>query len=110
MMSVDERKIALRNIESVMPNVVFEHLINILTMVKGCMNDLLVEALSRASTNPAYAFTYLMKTNEREETINPIREILDLCEGWFITSNSVVGSGGRVAWKVKSIIEKKLAE
>ena len=106
MMSADERKIALRNIESVVPSVVFDHLINILTKVGGCINDLLVEALGKTSTNPTHTFTYLMKTNEREETITPIREILDLCEGWFITSTCSRSSSGRVAWKVKSIIEK----
>jgi len=106
MMSADERKTALRNIESVVPNVVFNRLISILTMIGGCTNDLLVEALSRASTNPAYAFTYLMKTNERAETITLIREILDLCEGWFIASTCSLGSGGRVKWRVKSIIKK----
>lgn len=110
MMSVDERKVALRNIESVVPSVVFDHLISILTKIGGCTNDLLVEALSRTSINPAYTFTYLMKTNERAETITLIREILDLCEGWFITSTCSMSSSGRVKWNVKSIIKKKLAE
>ena len=106
--SADERKIALRNIESVVPNIVFDRFISILTKVEGCINDLLIEALGKASTNPTYTFTYLMKTNESEETITPIREILDLCEGWFITSTSTPGSNSRVQWKVNSIIGKEL--
>lgn len=106
--SADERKTALRNIESVVPNVVFDRFISILTKVEGCTNDLLVEALGKASTHPAYTFTYLMKTNESEETITPIREILDLCEGWFITSTSISGSSSRVRWKVSSLIGKEL--
>ena len=108
MMSLDERKTALRNIESVVPNVVFDRLLIILTKVGGCINDLLVEALGKASTNAAHTFTYLMKTNEHEETITPIREILDLCEGWFITSTCSRSSSGRVKWNVKSLIGKEL--
>lgn len=109
-MNADEKKTALKNIANVIPSVVFDRLINILTRVEGCNNDMLVAALGKASINPAYIFTYLMKTNESKETITPIREILDLCEGWFITSTSTVSSGERVRWNVKSLIGKELPE
>ena len=108
MMNEDERNAALRNIASVVPNAVFDRLVNVLTMVEEHNNDLLVAALSRVSTDPAHTFTYLMNKNEPEETITPIREILDLCEGWFITSTFSLSSNGRAKWNVKSIIGKEL--
>lgn len=108
MMNEDERKAALRNIASVIPSAVFDRLINVLTLVEGHNNDLLIAALSRVSTDPAHTFTYLMNTNEHEETITPIREILDLCEGWFITSTFSLSSSGRAKWNVKSIIGRGL--
>ena len=107
MINEDERKAALRNIASVVPSAVFDRLVNVLTLVEGTNNDLLVGALGRASTNPAHTFTYLMNTNEHEETITPIREILDLCEGWLITSTFGLSSSGRAKWSVKSIIGKE---
>lgn len=108
MMDADERKIALRNIERVVPSAVFDRLINVLTMIGEHNNDALVHALSGLSTDPVSSFIYRMKIEEHEETITPIREILDLCEGWFITSKSTVGVNGRVNWKVESIIGKEL--
>lgn len=108
MMSTDERQAALRNIARVVPSVVFDRLINVLTMIEERNNDALVHALSEVSTDPTHSFTYRMNTAEHEESITPIREILDLCEGWFITSNSVVSSGGRVRWEVHSIIGKEV--
>lgn len=110
MINEDERKAALRNIASVVPNAVFDRLIKVLTLIEGTNNDLLVGALGRASTNPAHTFIYRMNTGEHEETITPIREILDLCEGWFITSKSTVGVNGRVRWEVVSIIGKGLVK
>ena len=110
MMDTDERQAALRNIARVVPNVVFDRLINVLTMVGERNNDALVAALSRSSTIPDHTFTYRMDTEEHEETITPIREILDLCEGWFITSKSIVGTSGRVRWEVESIVGKELAK
>ena len=107
MMDVDERKAALNNIASVVPSAVFDRLINVLTMVEERNNDALVHALSEVSINPTHTFTYLMNTNEHEETITPIREILDLCEGWLITSTFSLSSSGRAKWSVKSIIGKE---
>lgn len=108
MMGTDERQAALMNIARVVPGAVFDRLINVLTMVEEHNNDALVHALSEVSTDPTHTFTYRMNTEEHEESITPIREILDLCEGWFITSNSVVGSSGRVRWEVHSIIGKEV--
>lgn len=108
MMNEDERKAALRNIASVVPSAVFDRLVDVLALVEEHNNDPLVAALSRVSTDPAHTFTYLMNKDEPEETITPIREILDLCEGWFITSKSAIGMSGRVIWKVESIIGKEL--
>jgi hypothetical protein len=110
MMDADERKAALRNIESVVPSAVFDRLINVLTMIEEHNNDALVHALSLTSTDPSHSFTYRMNSAEHKETITPIREILDLCEGWFITSKSVVGTSGRVRWEVESIIGRELTE
>ena len=110
MMNTGERQAALRNIEKVVPSAVFDRLINVLTMVEERNNDALVQALSKVSTNPTYTFTYRMQTEENVESITPIREILDLCEGWFITSHSIISLGGQVRWVVKSLIGKELPE
>lgn len=110
MMNTGERQAALRNIEKVVPSVVFDRLINVLTMVEERNNDALVQALSKVSTNPKHTFTYRMQTEENVESITPIREILDLCEGWFITSNPIISLGGQVRWVVKSLIGKELPE
>lgn len=108
MMGTDERQAALMNIARVVPGAVFDRLINVLTMVEEHNNDALVHALSEVSTDPTHSFTYRMNTGEPEESITPIREILDLCEGWFITSNSVANPGERVRWEVHSIIGKEV--
>ena len=110
MMDTDERQAALRNIEKVVPSAVFDRLINVLTMIEERNNDALVHALSEVSTDPTHTFTYRMNTEEHEESITPIREILDLCEGWFITSKSVLGTSGRVRWEVESIIGREIVE
>lgn len=102
MLNTDERKTALRNIESVVPSTVFNYLINILTTIEDWKNDAIVEALSRASTNPAYSFYY--RAGSKKDT--PISEILDLCEGWFITSNSIEQG----EWRVESLIGKEVPE
>lgn len=107
-MDVDERKAALKNIANVVPSVVFDCLINILTTVGQHTNDAIVTALNKASTNPTFSFTYIMNPEYNEGSITPIREILDLCEGWFITSTSSLDLNGRVHWHVKSLIEKEL--
>jgi hypothetical protein len=106
MMSTDERQTALKNIASVVPSAVFDRLINVLTMIEERNNDALVQALSEVSTNPTHSFAYRMNTKDHVESITPIREILDLCEGWFITSHSVANPDERVRWEVNSIIEE----
>ena len=107
-MSVDERRAALRNIARVIPSVVFDRFIQVLTTVKEPLDDVLVRALSDISTDPMRTFCYRMKKEEPEDAITPIREILDLCEGWFITSNSVVTLDERIKWEVHSIVGKEV--
>ena len=107
-MSTDERRTALANIARVIPSAVFDRFIHVLTAVEERNKDALVHALSRASTEPTHYFAYVMNTGEHVEAITPIREILDLCEGWFITSTSVVNPGERVRWEVNSIIGKEV--
>ena len=105
-MSTDERRTALANIARVVPSAVFDQFLHILTAVEERNKDVLVRALSRASTDPTHYFAYIMNTGEPVEAITPIREILDLCEGWFITSHSVANPDERVRWEVNSIIEE----
>lgn len=109
-MNADERQAALRSIARVVPSAVFDRLINVLTMIEERTNDALVHALSNISTEPTDSFIYHMKVGEREESITPIREILDLCEGWFITSTFSLDSDGRGKWDVESLIGKELPE
>lgn len=107
-MNTDERRTALRDIARVVPSAVFDRFIAILITIEEHNNDALVRALSKASTDPTHFFAYVMNTGEHVETITPIREILDLCEGWFITSTSVVNPGERVIWEVHSIVGKEV--
>lgn len=100
-----ERINSIKNIERAIPISVFNRFIAILTLVnESATNNALVRALGKAAINPSYTFLYRMSKGEPEDKITPIREILDLCEGWFITSVAQHETE-RVVWHVKSIID-----
>lgn len=100
-----ERINSIKNIERVIPVSVFNRFIALLALVnKSSNNNALVCALGKTAINPSYTFAYRMSTGDPEDKITPIREILDLCEGWFITSVAQHETE-RVVWHVKSIID-----
>ena len=106
-MTSEERTNALRRIGAVVPDIVFERFIMILTQIEESNNDALVCALDRMCRKESDGFAYRMTTGENKETITPIREVLDLFEGWILTATvSVIND--RVKWDVSSIIGKEL--
>lgn len=106
-MTPEERNKALSHIGAVIPEVVFERFIMILTQIEEKNNDALVTVLDRICQNISNGFSYTMNTGESADAITPIREALDLLEGWIITSQ-IASTGHRVRWGVDSIIGKEV--
>lgn len=106
-MTSEERADALRRIGALIPAVVFERFIMILTQIEENNNDALVHALDNICRDATDGFSYSMNTGENADTITPIREVLDLLEGWIITSQ-ITSTEHRVRWGVNSIIGKEV--
>jgi len=104
-MTPEERNKALNRIGAVIPEVVFKRFIRILTLVSENNNNKLVEALYRMCIDDSEGFWYNMDAGEKQDTITPIREIIDLLEGWILTA-TVDTTHERVKWHVQSIIER----
>ena len=102
-MSIEDRERAIANIQKTVPEEVFNSFVCVLSRVQGFNNDLLVNALNNVINDKKHTFAYRMETGDNETTITPIREILDLFEGWFITSKSRQVSDEKIVWDVKSI-------
>ena len=105
-MNENERARALRNIQALVPDVVFDRFIMILTQINTANNDALVFALNSTCCDKNHTFIYRMSTGQTEADITPIREILDLFEGWIITSKAVIGPS-QIRWEVESIVGKE---
>ena len=104
MMSCEERAKAIGIIQHGLPDYIFNRFVNVLTQVAEVSNDAIVYSLSRIMTESSYAFYYRMKETQDETTITPLREILDLLEGWIITSHVQLSPvTHRTIWYVKSI-------
>ena len=108
MMSTEQREEAIARIQAVVPEMVFTRFTQILCMIEERNNDALVSALARQTTGNTMGFGYNMESNADKDTITPIREVLDLFEGWFITSVMETRSNGRIHWEVESIIGKEI--
>ena len=65
----------------------------------------LIEAVNRMCIDESDGFWYNMDTGELQDTVTPIREIIDLLDGWILTA-TVNTSHDRVQWHVQSIIGK----
>ena len=103
MMSIEDRERAIANIQKTVPEEVFNSFVCVLPRVEAYTNDALVSTLNKSINNNKHTFMYRMETGDNETTITPIREILDLFEGWFITSKSRQNPDGMTVWDVKSI-------
>ena len=101
-MTPEERNKALQNIGAIIPGIVFERFIMILTQVGERNNNKLVEALNRLCIDDSDGFWYNMGTGELQDTVTPIREIIDLLDGWILTA-TVSTEHGRVQWHVESL-------
>lgn len=104
-MTPEERNKALNRIGAIVPKVVFERFIMVLTQVNERNNNKLIDALSRMCTDESDGFWYNMDTGELQDTITPIREIIDLLEGWILTA-TINTEHDRIQWHVQSIIGK----
>ena len=104
-MTPEERSQALSHIGAIIPKVVFERFIMVLAQVSERNNNSLINALNRMCTDESDGFWYNMDTGELQDTITPIREIIDLLDGWILTATVNIESN-RVQWHVQSIIGK----
>ena len=104
-MTPEQRNDALNRLKTVIPTVVFERFIMVLTQVSESSNNKLVEALDRMCTDDSDGFWYNMNTGETQDVITPIREIIDLLEGWILTA-TVDTTHNRVKWHVQSIMTR----
>ena len=84
---------------------VFDRFIMVLTQVSEKNYNKLIEAVNRMCIDESDGFWYNMDTGELQDTVTPIREIIDLLDGWILTA-TVNTSHDRVQWHVQSIIGK----
>lgn len=101
-MTVEERNKALGIINDNIPTIIFEQFLEVCTQINETNRDALIQAISRLHTKGITQFYYSMNSGELENQITPIREALDLLEGWDITSY-VCDREPRISWKVKLI-------
>ena len=107
-MNEEQRAEALKYLGTLIPKVVFDRFIMVLTQIEENNNNALVRALNNLCHDRTNEFTYAMNTGESAELITPIREALDLLEGWIITSCIKDTGEKRVRWEVHSIIGKEV--
>lgn len=105
-MTIEEREININDIQNMIPDRIFTNFCEILTQIGDENNarDSLIAALGRVCRKESHSFAYVMKATYNENTITPIREILDLLDGWLISSK-VVSTSPRTRWAVDSIVE-----
>ena len=104
-MTPEERNAALKRIGSLVPGIVFERFIMVLTQVSERNNNKLVEAINQMCIDESDGFWYNMDTGDLQDTITPIREIIDLLDGWIFTA-TLNTEHDRIQWHVQSIIGK----
>lgn len=104
-MTPEQRSDALNRLKTVIPTVVFERFIMVLTQISESNNNKLVEVLDRMCTDDSDGFWYIMNTGETQDVITPIREIIDLLEGWILTA-TVNTEHDKVQWHIQSIITR----
>lgn len=105
-MSEEERAEALSRISALLPTVIFTQFTVVLTRIQGANHDALIHAIDGVCRDKD-TFMYRMNSNEPIDKITPIREALDLLEGWILTS-SPSADGTRVKWTVASIVGKEV--
>ena len=105
-MSEEERSEMLRRISALLPTIVFTQFTVVLTQIQGANHDALIHAIDGICRREKDTFTYRMNSDETADKITPIREALDLLEGWILTSSCSMGSRNRVEWTVASIVGK----
>lgn len=103
-MTPEERSRALDRIKAMIPYEVFKRFVIVLIQVNNKReNNDLVRALNRMCEDESYDFWYTMDKDEYQDTITPIREIIDLLDGWILTA-TISNEHDMTLWHVKSII------
>ena len=105
-MSEEERAEMLHRISALLPTIVFTQFTMVLTQIQGTNHDALIHAIDGICRNTGTTFTYRMNADETADKITPIREALDLLEGWILTSSYSMGGRNRIEWTVASIVGK----
>lgn len=95
-------KKALHTIQTMIPIEVFKQFCQVLSCINAPISDMLITSILSICTKKEKGFTYRMKTSDNINTITPIREALDLLEGWIITA-TVTTTAPRVEWRVTAI-------
>ena len=105
-MTTEERKSNIADIQHMIPDCIFTTFCEVLTRIgdESDAKDSLIGALGRVCRKESQGFSYIMKATYNENTITPIREILDLLDGWLVSSK-VVSTVPRTRWAVDSIVK-----
>ena len=105
-MTEEERADFLTTIQNNIPEIVFERFCIILSQIRSTVNNnKLIEALGKICKNQSKDFCYVMDIGQSKDTITPIREVIDLLDGWIITAQSKI-DGTIIQWEVNSILNE----
>jgi len=102
-MTLEERRQALNSIETMIPGIIFKRFMIALAQVNNQQDKYaLLRVLSRMCKDESHEFWYTMEKDESQDTITPIREIIDLLDGWILTATVSTGLD-MTLWHVQSI-------
>jgi hypothetical protein len=102
-MSEDEREEYMKVIQDNLSDILFTRLILLLTDLDTHTTDMLIEALANMFMKKAAGFWYKMTEEATIQTISIVREVIDLLDGWVITSYADWSYTGTLAWHVSPI-------
>lgn len=105
-MTDEERVRAMYNIQFQLPDIIYNRLTEILDSIKTDAHDSIINALDKMVTNRCAGFIYHMQTGQTEKDTTPITELIDLLDGWILTSHlSIIKN--HTCWNVNVIKHEK---
>ena len=105
-MNYDERKEALDYIRTKIPKEVYVDFMVAIARVHKGNDDRVIQVIKKICNGTLNHFRYQMDYEEEANKITPIREILDILEGWIITS-TIEQTSPRVTWLATTISESE---
>lgn len=102
-MSREEREEYMKTIQTNLTDILFTRFIILLTDLDPEATDSILQAFGHIFNKKATSFWYEMPEEATINTISIMREIIDLLDGWVITSYAKQDNG-TLAWNVSSII------